>query len=63
MRIAVKRFNRNAWPDARQFLVNSPVPIGFFSNLALTLLVMTLHCTNALFVYFALLKTLGIDVD
>lgn len=29
MRIAVKRFNRNAWPDARQFLVNSPVPIGF----------------------------------
>ncbi|CAJ1950117.1 unnamed protein product [Sphenostylis stenocarpa] len=25
-RIAVKRFNRNAWPDARQFLVNSPVP-------------------------------------
>ncbi|KAG5021897.1 hypothetical protein JHK85_018239 [Glycine max] len=28
MRIAVKRFNRNAWPDARQFLVNSPAPIG-----------------------------------
>lgn len=23
IRIAVKRFNRNAWPDARQFLVNS----------------------------------------
>lgn len=22
MRIVVKRFNRNAWPDARQFLVN-----------------------------------------
>lgn len=24
MRIAVKRFNRNAWPDTRQFLVNVP---------------------------------------
>lgn len=26
MRIAVKRFNRNAWPDSRQFLVNVPPP-------------------------------------
>lgn len=24
-RIAVKRFNRSAWPDARQFLVSSSV--------------------------------------
>ncbi|MCI33078.1 putative serine/threonine-protein kinase, partial [Trifolium medium] len=24
MRIAVKRFNRNAWPDTRQFLVTVP---------------------------------------
>ncbi|OEL29780.1 putative serine/threonine-protein kinase [Dichanthelium oligosanthes] len=25
-RIAVKRFNRSAWPDPRQFLVSSPLP-------------------------------------
>lgn len=24
MRIAVKRFNRSAWPDTRQFVVNVP---------------------------------------
>jgi len=34
MRIAVKRFNRNAWPDARQFLVSLSVPFDFFSNLS-----------------------------
>ncbi|KOM57299.1 hypothetical protein LR48_Vigan11g033100 [Vigna angularis] len=34
MRIAVKRFNRNAWPDARQFLVNSYASFGFIFNLA-----------------------------
>lgn len=28
MRIAVKRFNRNAWPDGRQFMVN----VLFFLN-------------------------------
>lgn len=30
MRIAVKRFNRNAWPDTRQFLVScSPFSIDY----------------------------------
>ncbi|KAJ7951133.1 Kinase family protein [Quillaja saponaria] len=28
MRIAVKHFNRNAWPDARQFLVNTLYPLN-----------------------------------
>ena len=29
MRIDVKRFNKNAWPHALQFLVNSPASIGY----------------------------------
>ena len=32
MRIAVKRFNRSAWPDAQQFLVHKYVPIAKDSN-------------------------------
>lgn len=31
-RIAVKRFNRSAWPDARQFMVNALyINVFFFS--------------------------------
>lgn len=33
MRIAVKRFNRSAWPDAQQFLVHKYVPIAKDSNI------------------------------
>jgi BR-signaling kinase len=29
-RIAVKRFNRSAWPDTRQFLVSSLLPVCAF---------------------------------
>jgi len=32
MRIAVKRFNRNAWPDTRQFLVNVPSSSDLFNH-------------------------------
>ena len=68
MRIAVKRFNRNAWPDARQFLVNSPAPIGFFFNLALNYQFSSkpIH-ENALhrcIIYvLCITQTLGIGVD
>ena len=33
MRIAVKRFNRTAWPDARQFMVKDDFPILFTFDL------------------------------
>ena len=42
IRIAVKRFNKSAWPDSRQFLVN-------FSNfLSLSLFLFIAMCMNRL---------------
>jgi hypothetical protein len=37
MRIAVKRFNRNAWPDTRQFLVTVPSSPIIYSTILLCL--------------------------